>query len=117
MYTIQHNPGRLYNRDKTGVTIVHHKHTKILGLKGNRQISSVQYADRGSLATVVTCLSPTGHFIPPFTCISKKMYETRTDEWNTAWTISRGGYRARFSPIAFLISSDIQSRQNKTLLS
>ena len=46
MDTTQHNPARLYNCDATGVTIVQHKHTKILGLKGKRQISSLQSAER-----------------------------------------------------------------------
>jgi len=32
MYTIQHNPARPYNFDETGITILQHKHTKILGL-------------------------------------------------------------------------------------
>jgi hypothetical protein len=41
MYTIQHNPARLYNFDETGITIGQHKHMKILGLKSKRQISSV----------------------------------------------------------------------------
>ena len=31
MDTIQHNPARLYNCDETVITIVQHKHTKILG--------------------------------------------------------------------------------------
>ena len=65
MYTIQHNPARHYNCDETGITIVQHKHTEILGLKGKHQISSVQSAERGSLVTVVNCMSPTGQFIPP----------------------------------------------------
>jgi len=64
MDTIKHNPARLYNCDKTGITIIQHKHTKILGLKGKRKISSLQSAERGSLVTVVNCMSPTGHFIP-----------------------------------------------------
>ena len=89
MDTIQHNPARLYNCDKTAITIVQHKHTKILGLKGKRQISSLQSAERGSLVTVVNCMSPTVHFIPPLLCISKKKYETRTDEWHTAWINTR----------------------------
>jgi hypothetical protein len=76
MYTIQHNPARLYKCDKTGITIVQHKHTKILGLKGKRQVSSVSSADRGSVVTVITCLSPTGRFIPPL-LISKKIRETK----------------------------------------
>ena len=47
MYTIQHNPARIYNCDETGMNIVEHKHTKILGLKGKRQTSSVQSVERG----------------------------------------------------------------------
>jgi hypothetical protein len=58
--------------------------TKIFGLKGKHQISSVQSAGPGSLVTVITCLSPTGHFIP-LLLISEKIYKTRTDEWHTAW--------------------------------
>jgi hypothetical protein len=72
MYTIQHNPARLYNFDETGITIVQHKHMKILGLKGKRQISSVQSAERGSLVTVVNPVSPTGHFILPLPVFPRK---------------------------------------------
>jgi len=50
MYTIEHNPARHF---EAGITIVQHKHTKTLGLKGKRQISSLQSAERGSLVTVV----------------------------------------------------------------
>ena len=72
MYTVQHNPARLFNCDKNGITTVKHKHTKILGLKGKRQISSVQTADRESLVTVVTYLSPAGLFIPPLLVFPRK---------------------------------------------
>ena len=88
MDTIKHNPARLYNLNETGITIVQHD-TKILGLKGKRRISSLQFAERGSLVTVITCMSPTGHFIPPLLVFQKKKkkkkYETRTNEWHTAW--------------------------------
>jgi len=84
MDTIQHNPARLYNCDKTGITIAQHKHTKILGLKDKRQIFCVQSAERGSLVTV-NCMSPTGRFIPPLLVFPRKKYETRSDEWHTAW--------------------------------
>ena len=85
MDTIQRNLARLYNCDKTCVTIVQHKHTKILGLKDKLQIYSLQFAERGSLVTVVTCMSPTGHCIPPSIVFLRKKYETKTDEWHTAW--------------------------------
>jgi len=72
MDTIQHNPPRLYNCDETGITIVQHKHTKMWGLKGRLQISSVQSAERGSLVTVVICVSPTGQFTPQFLVFPRK---------------------------------------------
>jgi hypothetical protein len=72
MDTIHHNFARLYYCDKTGITFVQHKHIKILGLKGKRQISSLQSAEQGFLVTVITCMSPTGHFIPPLLVIPRK---------------------------------------------
>ena len=72
MGTIQHNLARLYNCDETAITIVQHKHTKILRLKGKLQISSAQSADRGSLVIVVTSISSTGHFIPPLLVFPRK---------------------------------------------
>jgi hypothetical protein len=60
MYTIQHNPARLYNCDDTGITIVQHKHAKILRLKDKRQTFSVQSVDQGSLVTFVNRMLPTG---------------------------------------------------------
>ena len=64
MYTIHHDLARLYNCKETGIYIVEHQHLKILGSKGNCQVSSVQTAAHGSLVTVVKCMRPTGHFIP-----------------------------------------------------
>jgi len=73
MDTIEHNPARLYNCDKTGFAIVQHKHTKILGLKGKRQISSLQSAERRPLETVINCISQNGHFIPPLLVFPRKI--------------------------------------------
>ena len=72
MDTIQYNPARLYKGDETGITIVQHKHTKILELKCKRQITSLQSAERGSLVTVATCMSPIGPFIPPLLVLPRK---------------------------------------------
>jgi hypothetical protein len=78
MDTIHHNPARLYKCDETGITTVWHKHMNILGLKGKRQISSVQSTNRGSLLTVITCISPTGHFIPPLLVFTRKYVKQET---------------------------------------
>jgi hypothetical protein len=51
---------------------VQHEHTKILGLKGKRQITSLQSAERGSPVTVGTCMNPTGHLIPPLLAFPRK---------------------------------------------
>jgi len=72
MDTIQYNPARFYNCDETGITIVQHKHTKILGLKGKRQISSLKSTERISLVSVVAFTSPTRHFIPPLLVFRRK---------------------------------------------
>jgi len=72
MYTIQHNPARHYNFDETGITVVQHKHAKILGSKGKRQISSVQSAERRSLVTVVNRMSPTVQFSPSLLVFPRK---------------------------------------------
>jgi len=72
MDTIKHNPARFYNCDETDITTVQQKHTKIWGMKGKRQMSSVQSEERGSLVTVANCMSPTGHFIPPLLVFPRK---------------------------------------------
>jgi hypothetical protein len=72
MDTIQLNPARLYYCCETGITIVQHKHTKIIGLRGKRQISYLKSAERRSRVTVVTCMSPTGHLIPPLLVFPRK---------------------------------------------
>jgi len=65
MYTIQHNPARLHTCDETGITIVQHKHTKILGFKGKRQIFSVPDQSTRTIPRVGqrARFSPSGFFI------------------------------------------------------
>jgi hypothetical protein len=64
MEKANHYPERLFNCDETGVTVVQHRHSKVLDLIGKRQISVLQAAERGVLITVVTCMSPTGNYVP-----------------------------------------------------
>jgi hypothetical protein len=62
MELIRHAPNRLYNCDKTGKQ---NKHTKLIDLKGKHQISALKAMERGCLITVITCSSPSWHYIPP----------------------------------------------------
>jgi hypothetical protein len=86
MYTIQHtsNPARLYNCDETGITILQHKHTKILI---DRQASDIFCSIRKTRTSCDSCQLYESNWTQHSSVIyiSKKIYETRTDEWHTAW--------------------------------
>ncbi|XP_025195696.1 tigger transposable element-derived protein 6-like [Melanaphis sacchari] len=58
-------PHRVFNVDETGLTTVQSKCSKILALKGRRQVGSLTSAERGVLSTIVVCMSAGGNFIPP----------------------------------------------------
>ena len=89
MDTIKHNPARLHNCDEIGITIVQHKHTKILGLKGKRQISSLEFRRTGISCDSRQLYESNWTLHSSVTCISNKIYETRNDEWHTAWVDPR----------------------------
>ena len=59
-------PTNIYNCDETGITTVQSKPSKILSVKGKKQVGTMTSAERGELATVEICMSAAGHFVPPF---------------------------------------------------
>lgn len=65
-------PDRIYNVDKTGLSIVQSKIPKINGRRGKKQIGAISSAEKGSLITVVTCMSPAGIFVPPMIIFPRK---------------------------------------------
>lgn len=54
MEKINFSPHRLFNVDETGITVVQHKQSKIIGLKGKKQVCAIISQERGKLLTVVT---------------------------------------------------------------
>lgn len=54
------------NCDETGISTVQSKPSKILALKGRRQVGTLTSAERGTLVTTEICMSATGAFIPLF---------------------------------------------------
>ncbi|KAB0799328.1 hypothetical protein PPYR_07208 [Photinus pyralis] len=56
---------QIYNCDETGLSTVPNKPSKILSLKGKKQIGSLSSAERGTLVTAEICVSASGHYIPP----------------------------------------------------
>lgn len=63
---------RVYNVDETGLTVVQSKIPHVVGLKGKRQVGAITAAERGSLVTVVCCMSAGGTFIPPMMIFPRK---------------------------------------------
>lgn len=61
-----HPAHRVFNVDETGLVTVQSKSSKILALKGRRQVGALTSAERGQLSTFVVCMSAGGNFIPPF---------------------------------------------------
>lgn len=51
--------------NETGITLVQHKYSKVVSLRGKKQVSSLASAERGKLITVITCMNATGFYILP----------------------------------------------------
>jgi hypothetical protein len=73
MVNIKFFPNRIFNVDEMSITTVQHKSSKVVGLKGKRQVASLSSAERGPLVTVVTCTLP------------QEEYEIRVAGWRTSW--------------------------------
>lgn len=58
-------PTKIFNVDETGVTTVPKKQSKIIALKGRKQVGLASSGERGQLTTAVLCMSASGNFIPP----------------------------------------------------
>ncbi|GBP36605.1 Tigger transposable element-derived protein 1 [Eumeta japonica] len=74
-YSKKHYPAdRIFNVDETGLTIVQSKIPAVIGKKGKRQIGALTAAERGSLVTLVCCMSAGGSYIPPMLIFPRKNY-------------------------------------------
>lgn len=58
-------PTRIFNVDETGLTTVQGKPSRIMALRGKKQVGALTSAERGQLCTVEICMSAAGQFIPP----------------------------------------------------
>lgn len=65
-------PSRIFNVDETGLCVVQSKCPEVIALKGKRQVGSLTSAERGSLVTVVLCMSASGTFVPPMIIFPRK---------------------------------------------
>ncbi|KAJ4426296.1 hypothetical protein ANN_27109 [Periplaneta americana] len=67
-------PSRVFNVDETGLSVVQSKIPKVVALKGKRQIGAITSAERGSLVTVVACMSAGGTYVPPMMIFPRKNF-------------------------------------------
>ena len=57
-------PTQIYNADETGISIVH-KPGKVVAELGRRNVYAITSAARGKTHTVLSCVSASGHTLPP----------------------------------------------------
>ncbi|XP_072380823.1 uncharacterized protein [Diabrotica undecimpunctata] len=72
MEKVNFNPARVYNVDESGITTVQSKNTRVITLKGKKQVGSVTATERGALVTVVFCMNAAGGFVPPLFVFPRK---------------------------------------------
>lgn len=58
-------PNKIYNCDETGISVVSKTKSKILALKGRKQVGSLSSAERGQTITVEICFNAAGTYMPP----------------------------------------------------
>lgn len=57
-------PENIYNVDETGITTVPNKPSKVLALRGKKQVGSLSSAERGTLVTAEVCMNAAGGYMP-----------------------------------------------------
>ncbi|KAI4469700.1 hypothetical protein MML48_1g00950 [Holotrichia oblita] len=63
---------KIYNVDESGFTTVQKKPSKVIGLKGKRQVGAATSSERGVNTTIVCCTSASGNYIPPMIIFKRK---------------------------------------------
>ena len=64
-------PERIFNMDESALSTVQ-RPPKIFATKGRKQVGAITSAERGIHTTVVCCMNPIGHFIPPALIFARK---------------------------------------------
>ena len=60
---VNHPAHRIFSVDETAITTVQHKHSKVVSMRGKKEVASLTSAERGNLITVVTCMNATGTYV------------------------------------------------------
>lgn len=65
-------PDCIYNVDKTGITTVPKKQSKVIGIRGKRQVGALVSAERGVLVTAEICMNASGSYMPTMFVFPRK---------------------------------------------
>lgn len=63
---------RIFNVDETSISTVPGHNSKIVAMRGRKQVARITSADRGMSTTAVICMSAGGTFIPPLLIFSRQ---------------------------------------------
>ena len=55
---------QIYNCDETGVSVLH-KPGKVVAEMGRHKVYAATSAEKGKTHTILTCVSASGHVLPP----------------------------------------------------
>lgn len=58
-------PTNIFNIDDTGITTVPKKRSKVIAVKGEKQVGLIFSAERGQLMTAVLCMSAASVYVSP----------------------------------------------------
>jgi hypothetical protein len=62
----------IFSVDKTGITTVQYRQSKVVSIRGKKEVASLISAERGNLITIVTCTIATGTYVPPLIAFPRK---------------------------------------------
>ena len=58
-------PNNIYNVDETGISVVPKSGSRVIAMKGRRQVGGLTATERGENITAEICMSASGNFMPP----------------------------------------------------
>jgi hypothetical protein len=81
--TVNHPVHGIFNVDETGITTVQNRQSKVVSIRGKKEVASLISADRENLVTTVTCMNATGTCVPPLIVFPRKKCERTAYGWST----------------------------------
>ncbi|XP_033231538.1 jerky protein homolog-like [Belonocnema kinseyi] len=65
-------PTHIYNVDETGISTVPNKPSRVIALRGKKQVGALSSGERGALVTAEICMNAVGNFMPTMFVFPRK---------------------------------------------